>query len=420
MNFKDIKSQPLFQNMASLSLLQMANYIIPIIIIPFVSRALGEDYFGKATYAQNIITYLTVLVNYGFEFSATQDIAINKDDKVKIKSIFWSVISFKAVLLFVSFLCLFLLYFIFYKVHDDFLLYFFAALINVGFVLFPTWFFQGIEKMARMAIFNFSIKTLGAVLIIFIVQRPEDYRFYLLLLSLSYIFVGAVTLFYVIRKFNLLPVSIDGNVFNGVVKKGFPIFVNNVFSTLYTVAGMTILGLYVSDRELGIYAGAYKIIMAFVLINVPIATALFPVISKKFNESFSSGWHFFRMWFRNVILLGIFLTIIVYLFAPFFVKIFLGPGYEGAVDILRLYSPLPLLVMMASMCTYQGLYGLQLPNYAPLVGAIVGIFCVTVNFIFIPKYGLYSAVICYLISELLEVILSFSIVMSYKRKKRFN
>ena len=44
------------KNMFSLGLVQLANYVIPILIIPFVTRALGVDAFGKASYAQNIVT----------------------------------------------------------------------------------------------------------------------------------------------------------------------------------------------------------------------------------------------------------------------------------------------------------------------------------------------------------------------------
>ena len=81
---KRISSQPLFVNIASLGMVQIANYLIPVIIVPFVIRALGVEAFGKASYAQNIVAYLTILVNFGFDYSATQDVAINRDDKEKL------------------------------------------------------------------------------------------------------------------------------------------------------------------------------------------------------------------------------------------------------------------------------------------------------------------------------------------------
>ncbi|MBO7635291.1 MAG: oligosaccharide flippase family protein, partial [Paludibacteraceae bacterium] len=63
-------------NMASLSLLQIANYLIPIIVIPFIVRSLGVETVGKVSYAQNIIQYFTILITFGFDYSATRQIAI--------------------------------------------------------------------------------------------------------------------------------------------------------------------------------------------------------------------------------------------------------------------------------------------------------------------------------------------------------
>ena len=202
-NLTNLRSNPLFVNIASLGLLQIANYIIPLLIIPFVTRALGADFFGKASYAQNIISYLTIIINYGFEYSATQDIAIHREDKSKLRTIFWTVIRFKFFLLAVSFLLLAILYFTFSKVNENPLLYFYAALINIGFVMFPTWFFQGIEKMKDMAIFSFIIKLLGTILVVWVVNTPADYKNYILILSLSYTLIGIISFLYVIKKYDL-------------------------------------------------------------------------------------------------------------------------------------------------------------------------------------------------------------------------
>jgi PST family polysaccharide transporter len=414
----NIKSQPLFVNMASLGLLQLANYAIPIIIIPFIVRALGVDFFGKTSYAQNIISYLTIIVNFGFEYSATQDIAIHKDDKNKLKTIFWTVLRFKTILLILSFVALGVLYFVFSKVHEDGLLYLYAALINIGFVLFPTWFFQGIEKMAKMAMFNFTIKALGAILIVLMIHAPADYRLYLLLLSLSYVAVGILSLIYVIKKYELTSSTPqDKHLSQKVIKKGFPIFLNNLFGTLYTAAGLTILGFYVSDKDLGIYAGAYKIIMAVMMLtSMPINIALFPVMSRKFNDSIHDGWIFFKSCLWKIGIFAFFISVCVFLFAPLIVHLFLGHEFQASIPLLQIFSILPFLVIIASLFTVQGLYGLQLQKFAPFVGGLVGTFCIIINFILIPKFGLLGAAIGYISSEVIEIALVSLILLANKKK----
>ena len=52
--------------MASVGVLQIANYVVPLLVIPFVTRALGKEAFGAVSYAQNIVT---TYVNYSILFS---------------------------------------------------------------------------------------------------------------------------------------------------------------------------------------------------------------------------------------------------------------------------------------------------------------------------------------------------------------
>ena len=100
--FSNLKDNVLFVNISSQGLVQFANYLIPLLLIPYVTRVLGPDAFGRASYAQNIGAYLTLLVNYGFEFSATQEVSIHKNNPAKVQSIFSTVIAFKFALFVLS------------------------------------------------------------------------------------------------------------------------------------------------------------------------------------------------------------------------------------------------------------------------------------------------------------------------------
>ena len=93
----------ILKNMSWLAALQFANCVIPLVLIQYIIRTAGLEAFGKISYAQNIILYLTVLVNFGFEYSATQEVALNRDNRKQTNIIFWSVLRSKALLLAVSF-----------------------------------------------------------------------------------------------------------------------------------------------------------------------------------------------------------------------------------------------------------------------------------------------------------------------------
>ena len=402
--------------MTWLTVLQFANYLIPLLIIPYIVRVLGADVFGKVSYAQNIISYLSIIITYGFEYSATQEIAINKEDKTKLRSIFWSVMKFKGLLLLITFIILIILNFCFSRVEEDRLLFFYAALVNIGCVLFPTWFFQGIEKMSKMTLFNFLIKSLGAIFVILLIRSKSDYLIYLLVPSISYIIIGALSFVYVVRKYELIPETGTDIFKEKAVRKGFPIFLNNIFATLYTTAGMTILGFFIPNKELGIFSGANKIIMAVLMVtSMPISVAIFPVISRKFNESFEVGVRFFK---RTLVLVGLFAalcSLTIYFLAPLLVHILLGKDFQASIPILQLYSVIPFLVIIASMFTVQGMYGFQLQKYAPYIGGTIGIFSIIINFVLIPRIGVFGAVWSYIFCEFMEIILVL-LLLKYKLK----
>lgn len=407
----------ILKNMTWLASLQFANYLIPLLLIPYVVRIVGVEAFGNISYAQNIIAYLTVLVNFGFDYSATQEIAIHRDNKAKTNAIFWSVIRSKALLLLLSFAILFACFAFIDEFNANKKLYLFTALINVGFALFPSWFLQGVENMAKTTVFNFVAKLVGAILIVLLITSPKHYPYYLLILSLSYIAGGGLAFLYVVRKYKL---SYTSQSDKAALSKGFPIFINILFATIYSAVGLTMLKEFVTSYELGVYSGAYRLIMAVLMIvSYPINIALFPTISRRFSQSFVSGWSFYRKAFRIVLFFGTLCSVGIFVFADIIVEIVLGSKFEASAEVLRILSLLPLLVLSASMLTTQGMYGLQLQRYAPYIGATICILSIACNYLLINAMGIQGAAWAYIVAELLEITLVGTLIFfHYKKQQR--
>ena len=394
--------------MSWLTVLQFANYLIPLLIIPYIVRVLGADIFGKVTYAQNIISYFTLIINFGFDYSATREIAIHRNNKEARDAIFWSVLKQKSLLLLISLVGLVVLFLTVDKVEQNITLYLFVFLLNIGVVTFPVWFFQGMEDMRHMAIFNMLVRSSGLLLTFVFVRSMSDFLLYPLLISIGYIVCGIVSLWYVIHFYKISRTTksckaTDKKVF----KVSFPVFLNVLFASLYTTANLTILGLYHSDHDIGLYGGTQKIIIAIMMVtSTPVNLAIFPKLSRSFETSAAEGKRLFKKILLGITVYGLAISIVTFFAAPLLVKVILGPEFSNATQLLKLFSPLPLLVIVASLFTIQGLYGSGLQRYAPYVGAILGTFSITFNFLVIPTYGYMGAGIAWNISECLEILLA--------------
>ena len=403
--------------MISLGVLQVANYLIPFLVLPIISRILGASLFGSVSYAQNIITYLTLLINYGFEYSATRQISIARNDKTKTDAIFWSVIFAKSCLLLLSFAILAVLPLFMERVACDPRLYIYTALANIGIVFFPTWYLQGVQQMDKMAWANFFTKLLGAVLVLSLVREASAYRLYPLLMSVASILIGIGALIYVIHHFDISRLVLSRTVLREVMRAGAPIFLNNVFVALYTTANMTILGIYVTDDVIGYFSGAQRIIQALNMVVVmPVSMAVYPEISRRFSESKKEGIRFLKrvlLWAGGMAAI---VSLMALLGAPMIIRIMYGAGFASSVELLQWLSPIPFLVMVATLLTVQGLYGMGLQRWAPWVGVILAVSCVGMNLWLLPWIGVKGVCISWIAAEILECLLVSIILLTQGRK----
>ncbi len=415
---KQIKAnQQVFKNLTWLTLLQVANYLIPLIILFYIVPILGKELFGRISYAQNIIYYFTLFINYGFEYYATRYISTNRNDKNKITSIFWAILKQKFFLLVISTFALLFLYLFVDKVNQNPLLYLFVFLINLGFVLFPNWFFTGMEKMRQMAIFNFIIKLLGLMLTLLLVKSADDYLLLPLLSSISFIICGAIALLYVIKRYNLKYTQTDKLFHLTTIKQSTPIFLNNIFVAIYTISNITILGYYYGDVEVGIYSIAYRIIMAILLVtSMPINMALFPKICQTFEKSHQKGLDILIKVIRIIIPFTLLIGLFVFLTSDFLVTTVARKEIIQSTAVLRILCIIPTLVITASLLTIQGLYGMGLQKKAPYIGFTIGFISIILNFVLIPPHGINAVAISWIIAQSLEIIIVSTILFFEFRK----
>ena len=272
------------QNMLFLGLMQGVNFLVPLMIVPVLISRIGLEKFGLISLATATTSYFLILSDYGFNLTATRKVSVIRESAMDLSSILTSVMSIKFGLLFLGFLSLFSLTYLFDFFENYRLLYLLTFGFVIGQVLFPVWFFQGIEKMRYITLLNSGAKLVYFVLVLFYVQNEEDYLLVPFFLSCCTITMGLISQFIIRFKYKVkfvTPVLTDIRHF---LYDGWYIFLSRIAVVAYTSGNIFILGVFAGNIAVGIYTVAQKVITAISTIGSIINRALFPNLSLEWKK----------------------------------------------------------------------------------------------------------------------------------------
>lgn len=343
----------LISNFLSLSTVRILNYILPFITVPYLVRVLGPDRFGLIAFSQAFIQYFNLISDYGFDLSATREISINRDDKKMVSAIFSSVMLLKMVFTILGFLILCLLVFNIDKFAKEKLLYLLTFGIVLGNVLFPIWFFRGIEKMKLIVMINILSKVIYVVSIFTFIKSQDDYIYIPLINSIGAIISGLVSLWIILIKFKVklkIPTFIE---IKHELKEGWDIFISKIAINLYTTSNIFILGLFTNNVIVGYYSAGNKIITAINGLIDPLSQTIYPHISKLASESKEMALSFVR---KIIKLIGIpifLISLSLFIFAPQIVNIVLGTQFKESIHVVQIMSFIIFIIFLSNIFGVQ-------------------------------------------------------------------
>lgn len=280
----DIKR--LMDNFFSLALLKVFNLLLPLITLPYLLKTLNIENYGVIVLALSLTMYFQTIIEYGFNLSATRDIAKNRNHVIRLQLIYSKVVWCKFLLLFFSLVILAVLVLLVPIFHEEREIFLLTGLILIGHSMFPEWFFRGVEKMRYITLLDLSIKLLFTVGVFIFIENTDDGWLYPLMLGSAYIVISILSHIIIFQKFNVYLVIVKKKMICNSLKKTFPLFVNQFFPNLYNNTTTFLVGVILGNYAVGLFGAIKQVISLLNVFNAVVTTVMFPYLNRN-KKSFS-------------------------------------------------------------------------------------------------------------------------------------
>ena len=338
-------------NVIALYGVQACTYFLPLITFPYLARTLGPGAWGAVLFAQSIGAFIAVIVEYGFDFSATRETARSYEDKSRLKDLIAGVLGAKA---FLSALCLaaaFVARPFTLRIAPEPVLYWASIIWGIGQGINMLWYFQGQQRMRVSGALDVGGKAIATLSIFVLVHRPTDGWKVMVAQALGCVVAHGITvaMAYAEVGFRLPTVRLVSE----VLRVGWALFLFRASQILLTSVNGIILGFLSSPAQLGLYVGADKIGQVSRQSLWPLTQALFPHQAQKAQNDPRQAALIFR---RSVLIiggLGLCSGLVLILGAPLLIRIALGNSFDAAIPTLRV------LGLLTPLSTLVGVVGFQ-------------------------------------------------------------
>lgn len=389
----------LFENFASISFLKVSNFILGWLLYPYVIRIVGIGNFGSVIFAQSIMLYFVVFTDYGFSLSAPREIArLHKTNPHECGQRASNFLCTQILLGIISFLLLVILIQTIPFFFKNKQLLYLSFVIVPGQILFPVWFFQGIEKMKYLAWFNLLAKLILIVGIMLFVHDKADYLLINLFWGLGNIIAGLGAWAVAVVRFQFR-FQLPGfkNIFH-TLHQDFHLFIASITNIITFNSTIIIMGLFTTKETLGLYSIADRIFMIIRQIVVVAHQSVYPRIVLLAGSA-TKLRKFFKDFIRIAFIILVPASFALLFLAPLVTYIFSGKYLSNTSTFIQILSFTPLIAVL-NLPACQSLLVLKKEHTYTTLSLLGAVFHLLLSLILIFYFGGYGAAWGLLATEL--------------------
>lgn len=389
-NIKNILKNSIFKNFSWMFMPQLVSMIGSLLVSIFAARLFGAEEYGAYNYAVAFVAIISPLYLWGIESYAIKEFAQQKDDiDTTYGTIFYGLLLLAMIVTFavdilvgVTRLSLNKRLYIWILLAP----YFLNSLITAKFYL------VGVRKIKLLSIYQVFLQLLFLLAKIYVIVIIRSVLIFVVTCSAEN-FLQFIVYFLVLKieKIEIRKTFSKVKLYR-IFKICSPLLLSSFAVNVYMKADQLMVGSMLGDSELGIYSIAVKCSEFWYIIPATIYTVFLPVLSNSMYYDKSEFWDKLQKFADILGAISYFAIILLVFFGTQIILMAYGKEYYKAGSIAKAYifGGLPVGIGYA-LSAYVSIHEQSWFSFInTLFGCILNLL---LNYLLIPKYGVYGAVI---------------------------
>lgn len=272
------------ENYFFMTAMQLINTLFGILIYPFLIRVLGAHSYGLFVFALSVSNYFIIVVSFGFNLPALKLIAENKDNIVLKNNVMSAIFTAKFFIAIFATIVFYIFAIFIPQINENLLLFSLVFGQIIASVIFPSWYFQGVQKMKIPTLIQFGTRILSLPFTFFMINNASDIIIYAYIFTLSNIFSALLCMIYLYKYEDISYTFVKFSIVKKHIKDATAFFGSSSAGVIKEESVNVIIGSMFGMTELAYYNLAEKIVRLPRMFTMNINEAIFPKFISDKNE----------------------------------------------------------------------------------------------------------------------------------------
>ena len=361
----------LMRNTLMLYILTFSNYFLGLIVAPYETRVLGTEGYGLLGAATAVMVYFQLFIDFGFLLSGTQEVALNRENKDRLGTIFTAITYGKLMLTAVSALALVCICAVVPGWRNRMGFYGLCFVYTALNSFIPDYLYRGMEHMSAITVRTMCIKAFFTLGILVLVKGPEDIWWIPVINIVGNGLAAVYAMHDVSARFGIRLRRVRWQEVAQCMKKSSVFFYSRIATTAYSAMNTVILDVISgTGATTAFYTSADKLISTGKSALSPISDSLYPYMVKNRD---------FKLVKKVLLILEPLIFVfcgVCFVFAEPLCAFVFGADFAAAGQVLRAMLPVGVVILPSYICGFPMMSAMGISkhaNYSVIFGSVIHI-----------------------------------------------